>query len=818
MQELFEAALALPAPARAEFLARECASDAELRVEVESLVGSSLRAGATLERAVSAAARQVSDRRSPVAPGRQLGPYVLVREIGHGGMGEVYLAERSDDAYRKQVAIKVVRGVFHGSSARERFLHERRILARLEHPYIARILDGGQTEDGVPWLAMEYVDGEPIDRFCQSRALPIVERLVIFERVCEAVQYAHRNLVVHRDLKPGNVLVQSDGTPRLLDFGIARLLDADGSAEAPLTIEGSAPMTPPYASPEQVRGDAVTTASDICSLGAMLYELLAGKAPFAAHSSSSRALERAILEVDPPLPSLTVRELGTLNDAERSRLARALRGDLDAIVAKALRKEPQARYESASALADDLRRHRQGLPVEARRGTWRYRSGRFVRRNRAAVAAAAIVFLVLVGSAVTLAIQASRLASQRDRANAEAESSREVSEFLAGIFESTNPERSHPDSISAREILDRGALRIRSELRDRPLVRARLLAAIGNAYRTLGVYDSATARLDEALSLRERVFGRDHLEFATALHQRGMLHLDRGELKEAGSAFRAAARIRRARLGPESAELGKTLIDIGIVLTRQAQMDSALVPLRSAAAILERAHGPMHADVALAFNSLAVAQAQLGHFDAADSLLQRVLAIREQEFGPAHPRVGELVNNLGTLAARRGDNAAARTHLERARDIFERAMGTGHPQTLSTVANLAVILRRSGDLAGARRLQEHCLAVEERVLGPDHPNVANDCTNLARTLRDLGELDAALALLQRARLIHTRSQGTESFAVARTEVDLAELQLARGQAGKARLLAQRAQASLQALGREQDPAFERAVKVLEAAS
>ena len=442
LQTLFNAAVEMTPDQRGAYLADACDDDLSLARQVESLLVSSDEAGQFIEGAVEEAA--ASAARADMI-GRRIGPYEVVGELGHGGMGTVYLARRADAEYESLVAIKLVRGV-HSASLLGRFRSERQILASLSHPNIARLLDGGTTPEGYPYVVMEHVDGEPIDRYCDTRHLPIEARLELFRAVCLAVQHAHKNLVVHRDLKPSNILVTQAGVPKLLDFGIAKLLDPE-LAEHTVVETGTATrlLTPSYASPEQVRGENITVATDVYSLGVVLYELLTGQVPFHFRGRGALEIERVICEEEPTRPStlvtrdgdgadtngnapkMSAAELSRARNLMPDRLRRRLAGDLDTIVLKALRKEPNRRYESADQFAEDVRRHLDGLPVIARVDTWTYRANKFVRRHRLGVAAAAVFIVVLLGFATAMAAQARRVARERDVASLERAKAEQVS-------------------------------------------------------------------------------------------------------------------------------------------------------------------------------------------------------------------------------------------------------------------------------------------------------------------------------------------------------------------------------------------------------
>ncbi|MEM6335703.1 MAG: serine/threonine-protein kinase, partial [Bacteroidota bacterium] len=501
--EMVERAFEVPAQDRAAWVAEACEGDEALRAEVEALLAADAEADAFLEQPVTHAGsiREAAALLAAELPAEgRAGPYRLLQSLGRGGMGTVYLAQRDDGAFEQNVAVKIVRRGMDTDDILTRFRTERQILASLQHPNIARLLDGGMTADGRPYFVMEYVEGVPITRYCDEHRLSIDERLRLFATVCGAVQYAHQNLIVHRDLKPGNILVADDGTVKLLDFGIAKLLDPDfGGVEARTRTEMRV-MTPEYASPEQVRGNVLTTASDVYTLGVLLYELLAGRRPYDLPSRLQHEIERVICAEDPARPSTAVKRVVTLRRrdgttetvspdtiSERRNmppdsLKRRLGGDLDTIVLKAMSKEPARRYGSAEQLAQDVRRHLDGLPVEARPATVSYRLRKFVERHRVGFTASMIIIGLTVALLSTTFVQQRRTEAALLRAETEAETSRRVAEFFAGFFRAADPRQAQGDTLTVYDVLDIGTRRIDAELASEPNVRAGLLLTLGDVY------------------------------------------------------------------------------------------------------------------------------------------------------------------------------------------------------------------------------------------------------------------------------------------------------------------------------------------------
>ena len=507
-----------------------------------------------------------------VMNGDRIGPYRIVRTLGVGGMGEVYLAERADHEFDRQVAIKVVHGGTLRRAIQSRFKIERQILAQLDHPNIAHLLDGGTLSDGTAYIAMEYVDGVPIDAYCDANRLDVPARLRLFQIVCAAVHYAHQNLVVHRDLKPSNILVTSAGVPKLLDFGIAKLLD-DGLAvqhTVAMTHADLRMMTPDHASPEQVRGLPITTSSDVYVLGVLLYKLLTGVGPFVIPSSRLTDIERAICERDPPLTShavhadeTAVRAALLARSTTAGRLRRILKGDLDNIVCKAMHKEPERRYGSSQQLASDIQRYLDGKPVIARRDTMSYRSGKFVRRHWLPVLGGFGVIALVLAFATVMYIETQRIAIERDQAaqareRAELERGRaeEVSRFLIDMFKSSDPGENRGNQVTARELLDSGAKRLQAALQDQPATKSALLATVGAAYDSLGQYQDALPLLQESLALQPASQDRSRVD---TLLELARARSGAGDLDGAEAAVADALKLAQSEFGAASAETGRAL-------------------------------------------------------------------------------------------------------------------------------------------------------------------------------------------------------------------------------------------------------------------
>jgi len=686
---------------------------------------------------------------APVAPalaGVSMGAYTLIEPIGQGGMGSVWLAQRNDGRFEGTAAVKLLNAELIGRSGGERFKREGTILARLAHPHIARLIDAGVSLSGQPYLVLEHVNGRHIDQYCDGRTLDVEGRVRLFLDVLSAVAHAHANLIVHRDLKPSNVLVTDEGAVKLLDFGIAKLLEDDSRTSEPtLTKDAGAGLTPKYAAPEQVTGGAITTATDVYALGVLLYELLTGCHPVGALAQSPADIVKAIVETDPPKPSATTTFQAEPRAARRGttpdRLSRRLQGDLDTIVAKALKKDPAERYPSVAELADDLRRFVEHQPITARPDTLRYRSGKFVRRHRRSLAAAAAVVVVVSGVVGFYTVQ---LARERDRAALEAVKASKVSELLTGLLTAPDPFRT-PDSQepTVRNLLDRGAERVRVDLAGQPELQAEMFTVIGRTFERLGLHDKARPLLEQALALGRGAFGADHAKVAQSLNDLGVLQRQTGNL-------------------PES----QALLEEGLAMRR-------------------RLFGTVHMDVAVTLVELARTYKDRGNNAAAEPLIREALAVRRTVFGEEHRETATSKNELGLLLWEEGDLDEAEQMFRENLATTAGLLGATHASVASAKANLALTLSAKGQPAAAETLFREALEIHRHTVGPAHPNFANTLSNLSATVREQGRLDEALALVEEALRIGLPVLKEEHPRIAIFMVNLARIQIERGEAARA---------------------------------
>lgn len=677
-------------------------------------------------------------RGQPELP-RRIGAYHILKILGEGGMGVVYLALQTEPIERR-VALKVIRQGLHYTSIRARFDSERQALARLSHPGVGQVYEAGDTADGSPYFAMELIEGPRLSEFCDRKRLGIEERIQLFKRVCDAIHHVHQKGVVHRDIKDDNILVavstlDAEPQPKVIDFGIARALD-QSEGEDRLTRVGRFIGTPGYLSPEMIEGTGGDDLRvDVYALGALLYKLLVGELPFEQGRSSVMSLFRRMIDEDAPTMS---RRLADMPEAVRTRRAelrrlspsawrRRLRGDLNAIAAKALAREPEDRYGSAAEMADDLERHLSYEPIRAETATWWPRTKKFAHRYRGTVLSVALVLVVLAGGLWARSQEAAR-------ANREAAAAREVSDFLVELFEVSDPGESLGEEITARELLDRGSERLRRELEDQPLTRARLLDTIGVVYQRLGLFDASVAHLEESLALRRLELGDMHPDVLESLVHLGQAQWSRGTLVDAEPILRQAVEGWRQQGAPRN--LGLALGRLGMLYELQGDFERAGPPLREALTLLQRSGQPL--DLAAAYDDLAVFHVDQGQNAEAMELFERALAIREAELGPKHPEVATTLNGLAIATAQNDEPVRAEQLFRKSLEIRREVLGPDHAQTAQSVKNLGSCLRFLGRGDDALALYEEALAVWERALGPANPRVGEVLNNLGDLHVDLG--------------------------------------------------------------------------------
>lgn len=740
IQEALHAALDLPPESRAEFLDAACAGDAELRAEVDELLEAHLGDPDFLDTPLLELASLDTPTGIDAPAPSHIGPYEVVRAIGEGGMGRVFLATQQTDAFTRPVAIKVVKRGMDTDEVLRRFELERRILAELTHPNIAQMYDAGATADGRPYFVMEFVEGKRIDRYADHLGLSIARRLALFQSVCAAIQHAHQKLIVHRDIKPGNVLVSEDGNPKLVDFGIGKILSETTLEGDSITRTRALRLTPEYASPEQLRGSPVTTAADVYALGVLLFELLTGQRPWQNGEADDLA---GRTERVPRRPSDVAATNMVLPGPERARRSRRLRGDLDNIILKAMHPESDRRYASASALADDVGRYLTGRPVRARTDSFAYRSSKFLQRNRWSVATAMAVLLGLVGVTTTTAVQSRRVARERDKAQ-------EVQSFLLETFGASTAEGSAGDSVTVRQLLDGQVDVVRATYQADPELRAEMLTVMADAYERLGLFEEAEALAREGLDERRLLFGAEHADVAFSLNLLGWIRHQRGASDEAADLIAESVEMWRGLGAAERAGLARALNDLGSVYDRLGRPMEAEPLLNEALAIRKETAGPLDRGVAITSSNLAVLMYQRGDYAAADSLGQQALEALRASVGPDHQRTFVAQSNLATFRWVAGE-------LDGAADLYEdllsrqtRLDGGRNARTASAMVTYASLLRAQGNMAEAERMLVEALGIQDEQLGPVHRDIGNTARILGIVLERQGRVEEALPLLERA--------------------------------------------------------------------
>jgi tetratricopeptide (TPR) repeat protein len=763
-ERLFHEALALPADERLAYLAEHCA-DPRIRSEVESLIACATNSTAPpIINAIGSVALSVS---TSGLMGQTVGAYRLTGVIGHGGMGTVYRAVRADDQFEKTVAIKMLLFLDSGPALLERFLRERQILASLEHPSITRLLDGGAWtppggREAQPYIVMEYVEGLPLTTYSKQHNLTLPQRLHLFRRVCDALSYAHRQLVVHRDVKPGNILVTADGNPKLLDFGISRLLDpTKKSGAASLATTSFAAMTPDYASPEQVRGEPVSTLTDVYALGAVLYELLAGRRAhqFSTHDPLEIAWEICERDVEPP----------------------AIDGELDLIVLKAMQKEPARRYQSVEQFSEDIRRYLAGLPIIARRDTLVYRTGKFGRRHWLGLAATGIVFLALIGGVGASTWEARR--ADREAAVAQA-----VNDFLqndllaqANVRNQGGPTTKPDADLKVRTALDRAAARIAGKFDRQPEVEAAIRYTIGDTYLGLGLYQNARTHFERALELRRGVLGTENPATLDTVGRLGDTASHQGKYPQAETLLTQSLAGQRRILGPEHPNTLVSMSNLAKVYSQEGKFAQAEALDSQTLEIQRRVLGPEHPNTLVSMSNLAELYLKQAKYAQAEALDSQTLEIQRRVLGAEHPNTLVSMNDLAFVYSREGRYAQAEALQSQTLETRRRVLGPEHPNTLGSMNNLALVYRREGEYAQAEALYSQTLAIERRVLGSEHPDTLASMNNLANVYYSQGKYGPAEALYSETLQIKRRVLGAEH---PDTLVSMNNLALAYSQQGK----------------------------------
>jgi serine/threonine-protein kinase len=768
VNELFDGALKLPASERSAFLKQQCGDDQALFDDVLALLDADMASQVLLDGVAASAIDVPADQ---LANGDEVGPYRIAEKLGTGGMGDVYLADRADGHFDQRVALKLIKRGMDTDEILRRFASERQILAGLQHPNIAQLLDGGTTDDGRPFYAMEYVEGEPITKYCDRLRLSIDDRLKLFVKVCDAVRYAQQRLVIHRDLKPSNIMVTEEGRVKLLDFGIAKVLtpETDDAPGMDLTRTGMRIMTPAYASPEQMQGERVTTAADVYSLGVVLYELLSGRRPIRIEGLSPQQAEQAVASTEPSKPSTelmsdpsdpkrpsdesTPEEIVRLRNTDLAHLRKRLSGDLDNICLMALRKEADRRYSSAGELMEDIERHIHGLPVHARPDTTAYRLSKFWQRHRLAVSAATAVLFLTIGLVAYYTIQ---LALERDKARLEADKATAVSEFLAELFELADPNEVRGEQLTAREMLDLGVERVRTELVDQLDIQSEMFLVMANTFRNLGLYGEAATLIEDALEVRLELYGERHEDVATAYSRLADILYYDGKFDSSQAIMLRNLELKRDLLGDNHAEVALELNNLGWIAYELGDLTAAESLYNQSLAIRRFSHEPDHPDIAESISNLASVAYSRGEFELSERMNREAMDMRIRVLGENHPDVAMSLNNLGLALEELERYQEAEECYNRNIEIYRELHGEGHQ-----MADAYTFRGRINTLLGLyqRAEADYRKAVDLRRggLGDDHYLVGYDLKSLGNSLEFQKKYAAADSAFGAALSIYRRA-------------------------------------------------------------
>lgn len=814
VKELFEACLECAPERRDEFLDRACAENPTLRLEVASLISAYGRSDGLSVHPWTGKFLEEGE------PDKIIGQYRLIRKIGEGGMGQVWLAEQSEPL-KRFVALKLIHGGIFDPALLRRFQAERQSLASMDHPAIAKVFDAGATAAGQPYFVMEYVPGEAITTYCDTRKLTISERLELFIQICDGVQHAHQKAIIHRDLKPANILVVDvDGRPipRIIDFGLAKVVGQFADNANPATRAEVFVGTPGYMSPEQAGSSDIDTRTDVYSLGVVLYELLTGQLPFDAERLKQLPffeILRLTQEQEAVRPSARVGQnmkaatsAAENRRSEPKKLERQLRGDLDWITLKALEKDRGRRYGTPTELSRDIRRHLDDVPVEAGPGNVGYRIQKYIRRHRFGVTVTALLSMLLPAFAVLQSIQLRRIARERDRAG-------RITQFMTEMFKVSNPGEERGNQVTAREILDKASADIKTGLAKDPEMQAQMMMVMGKVYDNLGLYPQADSLLRQATAIRrsalgtenqdtaastralawtlgheghyaeaetlqrqvldfqKRTLGAENPETVTTMADLAVILADEGHYPEAEKLEREALELRRRFLRPDDLNIAGSLENLATVLQMEARYPEAERLDKEAIAIRSRALGPDHPDTIATMNNLANVVYFEGRYPEAERLDLEVLDERRKVFGAENPLTLKTMSNLANILHREHREPEAEKLCRETLEIQKRVLGPEHPETLMSMNNLTAILSKERKFAEAEQIGEEVLDIRRRVLGPEHPLTLRAMSNLADSLTKLGNWTGAEKLLQQALEIQRRVLGPDHPDTALSTYNLA---------------------------------------------
>ncbi|MEM8984930.1 MAG: serine/threonine-protein kinase [Pseudomonadota bacterium] len=797
LEQAFEEALRREGTERETFVAAFVSEHPHLAGQLADLLRADAQHNEALEAPIRAAADSFAETADDVWIGRRLGVWQIEKRIAAGGMGAVFLAQRADSEYVQNVALKIMTGQLLAPDAISRFRAERQILASLQHPNIASLIDGGSTEEQLPYIVMEFIEGRPIDAYCDAEQLDLRGRLRLFQKTCDALDYAHRNLIVHRDIKPGNILVDASGEPKLLDFGIAKLLDA-GSYDMTqaLTRADARAMTLSYASPEHVRGQPVSIASDVYSLGVLLYRLLTGRSPYRGSTDSQRSIESAILETDPERPSVAVtgQSDGALPSA--AQVQRMLVGDLDNIVLKALQKEPERRYVTAAAFRADIERYLTDRPVQARPASIGYRTRKFVRRNMLALTTATVFAATVIGLVV---FYTSQLTIERDAATLQAERSDEIAAFLTSLFDNASPHTAKGQRITAIELLEQGFERIES-LDVRPVLQADLMQTIASNMTALGQQQRAIPMLERALEILKGVPEADDQAFLNVYDSLSEAHRQLEDLDEALAYRQQALALATALYGPDDERVAFLTMRVGVTLFEMKHVDEALALEEQALATLDRIGLGESSSAIDARGNYANSLESAGRLLEAEAMHRETVALSERVDGELAPNTLIRIANLAGTLVQLGKLREAEAFVDVAMERGEKVWPPGYDQFAFFYYRKCTIDKRLGDFANAIDACTRSIDIARSSLGEESPFYARRVRNLGSLLGILRDFEAAEAYYDQSAAVVEPVLGSDSRAMRIINVRRGETALHAGDYATAEALVRSALATPDGMG------------------
>ncbi|MGB6682705.1 MAG: serine/threonine-protein kinase [Candidatus Acidiferrum sp.] len=724
----------------------------------------------------------------------QIGPYRLLQLLGEGGMGEVWLAEQKKPIHRT-VALKLIKAGMDTKVVVARFESERQALALMDHPNIARVFEAGSTAEGRPYFVMEYVPGLPITEYCDKHRMTLKERLELFVQVCDGVQHAHQKAIIHRDLKPSNVLVleqDNKAIPKIIDFGLAKATGRRLTDNTMFTELGVMLGTPEYMSPEQAdqREQNIDTRTDVYSLGVILYQLLVGVLPFEEKALRAAGIEeilRVIREQEPPKPSTRIRSLGPASAASAEKrqeqtqsFVRHLQGELDWVTMKALEKDRIRRYGSPAELSADIGHYLRHEPVLAHPPSPAYRASKFVRRHRWAVAAAASAAVLLITFTAVTAVQARRIAAERDRASRQAEAAQRVADFMKGMFKVSDPSQARGNSITARELLDRASKEIDTGLAKDPETQAQLMDVMGEVYESLGLYPQAHPLFEHATDIQRRVNGPRNPETLRSAAELAWLLLEEGHYVEAEKLARETLDIQSQVLGQDDRDTLKSMSELAATLQREGHYADAEKMEREELDIERRVLGPENQGTLVTLNNLAGVLREEGRYTEEEKTEREVIDIRRRVLGPENPQTLTTINNLASTLANEKRYAEAESMDREVLGIERRVLGPEHPGTVRTLNDLALVLDSQGSYPEAEKMYNEVIDIRRRVLGPEHPDTLMAIMNLGAPLEHEGRYAEAEKLNREVLEIQRRVLGPEHPDTAVTIYDLSCLAARQG--------------------------------------